>query len=134
MLIAIILAIIFVPLLFVMGIKTGMEQADSKWIKIMKENTTDTQATITKLQSKLKEKNEELSKLKDSQKNQEQNIKSISEEAESLRLENKNFASKVKRLENEKCVHEEGIFIDDNGNYHCPIVYKYEHAPPKAFL
>lgn len=134
MLIAIILALIFVPLLFIMGIKTGIEQADNKWIKVMKESSSETQNTISKLQAKLKAKNDEIAELKETQKAQKQDIKHLSEEGESLRIENKNLSSKVMQLSNEKCVHNDGIYVDEDGKHHCPIVYAHGHPPPKAFL
>jgi len=134
MIIALILAAIFVPLLFIMGIKTGMEQADNKWIKVMKENSTDSHQTITKLQDKLKQKNEELTKLKGQSKEQAKVIETMTSDLNTQRSDNAGLKAKVKDLQNKICVNEEGIVIDDNGKHHCPIVYRHENAPPQTYL
>jgi len=134
MIIALILAAIFVPLLFLMGIKTGMEQADNKWIKVMKENSTDSQQTITKLQNKLKQKNEELTKLKEQSKDQAKVIEAITSDLNTQRSDNAGLKTRIKKLNDKVCVDKDGIVIDDNGKYHCPIVYKHENKPPQTFL
>ncbi len=82
MLIAILLAIIFVPLLFIMGIRTGIEQSDNKWLKITKENSSGNQLIVERLQAKLKSKNEEILNLKESieQLNQTLDISKLAQE------------------------------------------------------
>ena len=126
MLIAVILAIIFVPLLFILGVKTGMEQCDNKWIKIMKENTTDSQTTITKLQSKLKKKNEEISRFKEKSKVSSSSIEELTKELNLVKSDNIGLTTKVKELTNKQCIEKGGLIMDDSGKYYCPLKYKAE--------
>ena len=123
MILAGILAVIFVPLLFILGIRTGMEQSDNKWIKIMKESTSGNHSTIEKLQNQMKKKNEEIIKFKETKKSGDEAVEALKEELVTSLSEANELKLQVTNLEKKKCVYKGGLVMDDIGVYHCPIIY-----------
>ena len=123
MILAGILAVIFVPLLFILGIRTGMEQSDNKWIKIMKESTSGNHSTIEKLQNQMKKKNEEIIKFKETKKSGDEAVEALKEELVTSLSEENELKLQVTNLEKKICVYKGGLVMDDIGVYHCPIIY-----------
>ena len=134
MLIALLFAIIFVPLLFILGIKTGMDQADKKWMQIMKENTDGTQTMVNKLQAKMKEKNDEIVHMKERDKELEGDLVTLNDELCAEHEELDKIKNQLKLSLRKHCTHQDGLVMNDNGKYICPIVYEEQQARNKKFL
>lgn len=132
--VAILFAVIFVPLLFILGIKTGMDQSDKKWMRIMKENTTDAKTTIEKLQAKMKEKNHELIHVKDNDKELRDELDKTKEELNATVKQLSETTGKLKLSERRHCVHEGGLVMNDAGKYICPIIWEQQQERNKKFL
>lgn len=122
--VTIIFAMVFVALIFIIGIRAGIAQSDNKWLKVIKENSSGAEETIKKLQEKLKSKNEELVQLKEKKKNLKEEIEKLKSDLGSQKVTIEQLNIDISKAERLKCNYKDGLILDSEGNYQCPLSKK----------